>query len=190
VISTADFRKGLPILVEGIPYVIMDYTVQTPSARGAATLVRVRGRNVLTSALQDLTFKSGDRFEEPDLMKRKINFLYAEGDSFHFMDEESYEQFHLDRTTLGEAAKWLVEGVTLRSVVFEGRVIGIELPQFIEMEVVETGPGGRSDMASGKVTKPATLSNGTVIKVPVYLDAGERVLVDTGTGEFVKRVSK
>ena len=189
-ISTADFRKGLPILVEGIPYVIMDYTVQTPSARGAATLVRVRGRNVLTSALQDLTFKSGDRFEEPDLMKRKINFLYAEGDSFHFMDEESYEQFHLDRTTLGEAAKWLVEGVTLRSVVFEGRVIGIELPQFIEMEVVETGPGGRSDMASGKVTKPATLSNGTVIKVPVYLDAGERVLVDTGTGEFVKRVSK
>jgi len=190
VISTADFRKGLPILVEGIPYVIMDYTVQTPSARGAATLVRVRARNVLTSALQDLTFKSGDRFEEPDLMKRKINFLYAEGDSFHFMDEESYEQFHLDRTTLGEAAKWLVEGVTLRSVVFEGRVIGIELPQFIEMEVVETGPGGRSDMASGKVTKPATLSNGTVIKVPVYLDAGERVLVDTGTGEFVKRVSK
>jgi len=190
VISTADFRKGLPILVEGIPYVIMDYTVQTPSARGAATLVRVRARNVLTSALQDLTFKSGDRFEEPDLMKRKINFLYAEGDSFHFMDEESYEQFHLDRTTLSEAAKWLVEGVTLRSVVFEGRVIGIELPQFIEMEVVETGPGGRSDMASGKVTKPATLSNGTVIKVPVYLDAGERVLVDTGTGEFVKRVSK
>ena len=189
-ISTADFRKGLPILVEGIPYVIMDYTVQTPSARGAATLVRVRARNVLTSALQDLTFKSGDRFEEPDLMKRKINFLYAEGDSFHFMDEESYEQFHLDRTTLSEAAKWLVEGVTLRSVVFEGRVIGIELPQFIEMEVVETGPGGRSDMASGKVTKPATLSNGTVIKVPVYLDAGERVLVDTGTGEFVKRVSK
>jgi elongation factor P len=91
---------------------------------------------------------------------------------------------------LGEAAKWLIEGVTLRSVVFESRVIGIELPQFIEMDVVETGPGGRSDMASGKVTKPATLSNGTVIKVPVYLEAGERVMVDTGSGEFVKRVSK
>jgi elongation factor P len=190
VISTSDFRKGLPILVEGTPYVIMEYTVQTPSARGAATLVRVRARNVLNSALQDLTFKSGDRFEEPDLAKRKINFLYAEEDSFHFMDEESYEQFHLDKGMLGESTKWLVEGITLRSVVFEGRVIGIELPQFIEMEVVETGPGGRSDMASGKVTKPATLANGTVIKVPVYLDAGERVLVDTGTGEFVKRVSK
>jgi elongation factor P len=190
VIFTNDFRKGLPILVEGVPYVILEFTVQTPSARGAATLVRVRARNVLTSALQDLTFKSGDRFEEPDLVKRKINFMYAEGDDFHFMDEESYEQFHLGGETLGEAAKWLIEGVTLRSIVFEGKVIGIELPQFIEMDVVETGPGGRSDMASGKVTKPATLSNGTVIKVPVYLEAGERVMVDTGTGEFVKRVTK
>ena len=189
-IFTNDFRKGLPILVEGVPYVILEYSVQTPSARGAATLVRVRARNVLTSAVQDLTFKSGDRFEEPDLLKRKINFLYVEGDDFHFMDEESFEQFHLSREMLADAAKWLVEGITLRSVVFEGKVIGIELPQFIEMEVVETGPGGRSDMASGKVTKPATLANGTVIKVPVYLEAGERAMVDTTTGEFVKRVSK
>ena len=189
-ISTGDFRKGLPILVEGVPYIILEYTVQTPSARGAATLVRVRGRNVLTSALQDLTFKSGDRFEEPDLEKRKINFMYAADDDFHFMDEESYEQFHLRGDALGEAVKWLVEGVTLRSIVFEGKVIGIELPQFIEMDVVETGPGGRSDMASGKVMKPGTLANGTTIKVPVYLEAGERVMVDTGTGEFVKRVSK
>jgi elongation factor P len=190
VISTSDFRKGLPILVEGVPYVILEYTVQTPSARGAATLVRARARNVLTSALQDLTFKSGDRFEEPDLVKRKINFLYAEEDDFHFMDEESFEQFHLSRETLAETARWLAEGITLRSVVFEGKVIGVELPQFIEMEVVETGPGGRSDMASGKVTKPATLSNGTVIKVPVYLEAGVRVMVDTSTGEFVKRVAR
>lgn len=189
-IFTSDFRKGLPILVEGVPYVILEYTVQTPSARGAATLVRVRARNVLTASLQDLTFKSGDRFEEPDLLKRKINFLYAMEDEFHFMDEESYEQFHLDREMLGDVAKWLAEGTTLRSVVFEGRVIGVELPQFIELEVVETGPGGRSDMASGKVTKAATLSNGTVIKVPVYLEAGQRVMVDTTTGEFVKRVVK
>ena len=188
-IFTTDFRKGLPILVERVPYVILEFTVQTPSARGAATLVRVRARNVLTSGLQDLTFKSGDRFEEPDLVKRKINFMYAEGDEFHFMDEESYEQFHLGREMLGETAKWLIEGVTLRSVVFESRVIGIELPQFIEMDVVETGPGGRSDMASGKVTKPATLENGTSIRVPVYLEGGETVMVDTTTGEFVKRVS-
>jgi elongation factor P len=187
-ITTSDFKRGLAILVEGKPWVITDYTVQTPSARGAATLVRVKGRNVLTGQVLDMTFKSGDKFEEPDLEKRKIGFLYAEGDDFHFMDEQSFEQFHLGREALGEAVRWIREGVSLTSIVFEGRVSGIELPQFIEFDVVETGPGGRSDMASGKVTKPATLSNGAQIRVPVYLEPGERVLVDTTTGEFVKRV--
>lgn len=189
-LTTADFKKGLAILIEGEPYVIMDYTVQTPSARGSATLVRIKARNVITGQVFDRTFKAGDKFEEPDLERRKINFLYGEGDDFHFMDEESYEQFHLDRAALGDAARWLSEGITLRSIVFQGRVLGVELPQFVELEVVETGPGGRSDMASGKVTKPATLSNGTSIRVPVYLGAGERVLVDTTTGEFVKRASR
>ena len=189
-ITTGDFKRGRAILVEGQPFIIADYTVQTPSARGAATLVRVKARNALTGQLLDMTFKSGERFEKPDLERRKVNFLYADGDDFHFMDEESYEQFHLSKGDLGDAVVWLQEGVTLRSVVFEGRVVGVELPQFIEFEVVETGAGGRSDMASGKVTKSATLSNGTAIRVPVYLKAGERVLVDTTTGEFVKRAGR
>jgi len=189
-IATGDFKRGLAILVEGQPYVIMDYTVHTPSARGAATLVRVKGKNVLTGQALDMTFKSGDKFEEPDLERRRINFLYAEGDDFHFMDEESYDQFHLGREMLGEAVRYIREGITLRSVVFQGRVVGVELPQFVEFEVVETGPGGRSDMASGKVTKQATLSNGTTIRVPVYLEAGETVVVDTTTGEFVKRAGR
>ena len=188
-LTTADFRKGLAILVEGQPYLIMEYSVQTPSARGSATLVRIKGRNVITSQVLDMTFKSGEKFEEPDLERRKITFLYGDGDEFHFMDEQSFEQFHLDRETLQDTARWLREGITLRSVVFQGAVVGIELPQFVEMKVLETGPGGRSDMASGKVTKPATLENGTQIRVPVYLDGGETVMVDTTTGEFVRRVS-
>ena len=188
--TTSDFKRGLPILVEKQPFIIMDYSVQSPSARGAATLVRVKGRNVLTGQALEMTFKSGDKFEEPDLERRKINFLYADGDDLHFMDEESYEQFHLGRDDLGDAVRWIKEGVTLTSIVFEGRVAGVEVPQFIEFEVVETGPGGRSDMASGKVTKSATLSNGTEIRVPVYLGAGEKVLVDTTTGEFVKRAGR
>jgi elongation factor P len=188
-ILTSDFKRGLAILVEGKPFVIMDYSVQTPSARGAATLVRVKGRNVLTGQVLDMTFKSGEKFEVPDLERRKIGFLYAEGDDFHFMDEVSFEQFHLNRDMLGDNVQWLREGVSLTSVVFEGRVVGVEVPQFVEFEVTETGPGGRSDMASGKVTKPATLSNGTQIRVPVYLEAGESVMVDTTTGEFVRRVS-
>ena len=188
-LTTADFRKGLAILVEGQPYLIMEYSVQTPSARGSATLVRIKGRNVITGQVLDMTFKSGEKFEEPDLERRKITFLYGDGDEFHFMDEQSFEQFHLDRETLQETARWLREGITLRSVVFQGAVVGIELPQFVEMKVLETGPGGRSDMASGKVTKPATLENGTQIRVPVYLQADETVMVDTTTGEFVKRVA-
>src|SRR5262249_29835436 len=177
------------ILVEGQPFIIMEYTVQTPSARGSATLVRIKGRNVITGQVLDMTFKSGEKFEEPDLERRRINFLYADGDESHFMDEESFEQFHLDRKGLGETVKWLREGITLRSIVFSGRVVGVELPQFVEMKVVETGPGGRSDMASGKVTKPATLENGTQIRVPVYLEADETVMVRTTTGEFVRRVA-
>jgi len=189
-ISTGDFKKGLSLLVEGKPFVIMDYTVQTPSARGAATLVRVRARNVITGQVLDMTFKAGEKFEEPDLERRKINYLYSEGETYHFMDEESYEQFQLESEALGDAARWLIEGITLRSVVFGGKVVGVELPQFVEMEVIETGPGGRSDMASGKVTKTAKLANGTEIRVPSYLGAGERVLVDTMTGEFVRRAGK
>jgi elongation factor P len=188
-IVTSDFKRGLAILVEGKPFIITEYSVQTPSARGAATLVRVKARSVLTGQVQDMTFKAGEKFGEPDLERRKIGFLYAEGDDFHFMDEQSFEQFHLNREGLGGDVRWLREGISLTSIVFEGKVIGIEVPQFVEFEVIETGPGGRSDMASGKVTKSAILSNQTQIRVPVYLEAGETVLVDTTTGEFVKRVS-
>ena len=189
-LTTADFKKGLAILVEGQPYVIMDYSVQTPSARGSATLVRAKARQVITGQVFDMTFKAGEKFAEPDLQRRKSTFLYVGGDDFHFMDEDSYEQFHMERDALGEAARWLREGITLRSIVFEGRVVGVELPQFVEMKVSETGPGGRSDMASGKVTKSALLENGTSIRVPVYLEAGETVVVDTTTGEFVKRAGR
>jgi elongation factor P len=189
-ITTADFKRGLAILVEGQPYVITEYSVQTPSARGASTLVRLKGKNVITGQVLDMTFKAGEKFEEPDLERRRINFLYAEGEDFHFMDEESYEQFHLGKDLLGDAVRFIREGITLRSIVFQGRVTGVELPQFVEFEVVETGPGGRSDMASGKVTKQATLSNGTTVRVPVYLEAGETVVIDTTTGEFVKRAGR
>jgi elongation factor P len=189
VIVTSDFKRGLAILVEGKPYVITDFSVQTPSARGAATLVRVKARNVLTGQVLDMTFKSGDKFDEPDLEFRKTSFLYADGDEYHFMDETTYEQFHLAAEAIGDDVRWLKDGVSVRAVVFDGRCYGIELPQFVECEGPETGPGGRSDMASGKVTKPATLSNGTEIRVPVYLEAGETVMVDTTTGEFVRRVS-
>jgi len=188
-ISTADVKKGARILVAGDPYEVMDYTVSTPTARGSATLVRTKIRNLLTGAVFDRTYKSGEKFEPPDIQLRPVQFLYRDGEDCHFMDTESYDQFHLSGEKLGDQAHWLTDGVMVRSLLFNGRVTGIELPQFMEFEIAETEPAVRGDTASGRVMKDATIATGAVVKVPLYMEAGERILVATATGEFVKRIS-
>jgi len=188
-LTTSDFKKGLRILIEREPYEVMDYTVQSPTARGSATLVRTKVRNILTGSVFDKTFKSGEKFEEPDLVMRTVQFLYRDGSDFHFMDMESYEQFHLTEDHLGDQGRWLSDGASLRSVLFNGAVSGIELPQFMEFEIESTEPAVRGDTASGRVMKDAVLPTGAVVKVPLYMEAGERILVSTESGEFVKRVS-
>ena len=188
-LTTGDFKKGLRILIDRAPFELMEYTFQTPSARGSATLVKAKVRNILTGAVFDRTFKSGEKFDEPDLQLRPIQFLYRDGTDFHFMDNESYEQFHLRDEQVGDQARWLADGATLRSVIFNGSVAGIEMPQFMELEIMETEPAVRGDTASGRVMKDAKLATGAVVKVPLYMDAGERILVSTETGDFVKRVS-
>ena len=188
-LSTGDFKKGLKILIDRAPFEVMDYTVQSPSARGSATLYKTKVRNILTGAVFDRTFKSGDKFDEPDLQLRPIQFLYRDGTDLHFMDNESYEQFHLAERQVGDQSRWLADGSTLRSVIFNGNVAGIELPQFMEFQIVNTEPAVRGDTASGRVMKDAGISTGAVVKVPLYMEAGERILVATETGEFVKRIS-
>lgn len=189
-LTTGDFKKGLRLEIEGAPYVILDYTVQSPTARGSSTLVKAKVRNILTGAVFDKTFKSGERFEEPDLEMRQVQFLYKEGDDYHFMDTGSYEQFHLTDEKLGDQARWLTTNGTLRSMLYRGNLIGVELPQFVELVVVEVEPSAKSDTASGNQTKAATLETGAVIRVPIYLKQGETVEVETETGRFVKRVSR
>lgn len=186
-ITTADFKKGLRFLVEGEPYMLMDYTVQSPSARGSATLVRTKIRNILTGAVFDRTFKSGEKFEEADVETRTVQFLFSSGDEFTFMDTASYDQFTLDRSRLGDAPDYMVDGCTLRSMLFNGNVVGVELPQFVEIEVSEVEPSAKTDTASGSATKMATLVTGARIRVPLYLKEGESVEVETATGRFVRR---
>ncbi len=188
-LGTSEFKKGLRILIDREPYEVMDYTVQSPTARGSATLVRTKLRNILSGAVFDRTFKAGEKFEEPDLVQRSIQFLYRDGTDLHFMDLESYEQFHLGQDNLGDQAQWLTDGASLRSIVFNGSVAGIELPQFMEFDIEATEPAVRGDTASGRVMKDATLATGAIVKVPLYMEAGERILVSTQTGEFVRRVS-
>ena len=189
-LTTSDFKRGARILVDGNPFEIIEFTLQSPTARGSSTLVRTKIRNILTGAVFDRTFKSGEKFVEPDVELRPIQFLYRDGDDLHFMDQSSFEQFHLHAEKLGRAPEFLADGSSLRSLSFNGAVAGIEMPQFVEMDIVETEPAVRGDTASGKVMKDATLTTGATVKVPLYVESGERVLVATATGDFVRRVQK
>ncbi len=189
-LTTSDFRKGLRVLLDGEPYTLLDVQVQMPSARGANTLVKIKARNVLTGQMTDRTFKAGEKFEEPDLAFRSARMLYRDGREFHFMDEASYEQFSLTEEDLGPQAVWLSEELEVRAIQFNGRVVGIELPQFVTCRVESVEAGSRGDTAAGKVLKNAVLANGVTARVPLYITAGEVIRVDTGTGEFVERASR
>jgi elongation factor P len=186
-LSTSDFKRGLRILVDGEPYTVEDYTVQTPSARGAATLVRAKLRSILSGALLDRTFKSGEKFEEPDVSFLQVQYLYDDGDAHHFMDQTSYDQHQLSHADLAGDAPWLVDGMQLYAVFYNGRMVGVNLPQHVEAEVAMAGAGSRTDTASGRNLKDATLTNGVQIKVPLFVETGERVVVDPRTREFVRR---
>lgn len=186
-LSTGDFKRGLRILVDGDPWVILDVFVQTPSARGASSLTKVKLRNLRTGQFQDRTFRGGDRVEEPNVELRGVQFLYRDGDAFHFMDSQSYEQFSLSADDLGEAAQYLKDGLGgIRSVVFNERVLSIDLPNTVVLQVVDTAPPMKGATATAQ-TKSATLETGLVIQVPSYLESGELVQVDTRDARFVAR---
>ena len=189
-ISTTDFKRGARILVDAEPYQIEDYQVQTPSARGAATLVRCKLRHVVSGSLLDRTFKSGEKFEEPDVAFRQVQFLYGDGESSHFMELASYEQFAIPNERIEDMVPWLTDGLNLNAVYWNGNVAGISLPQYVEAEVDMAAGGSKSDMASGKNMKDASLTNGLTIKVPLFIESGERVVVDPKTLEFIRRAAK
>ena len=186
-LSTGDFKRGVRVLVDGHPYTIEEYSVQTPSARGAATLVRTKLRSVLDGTLIEKTFKSGEKFEEPDVSFRQVQYLYDDGEARHFMDQQSFEQHQLRDDELADEAPWLTDGMQVYAVFYNGRMVGLNLPPHVECEIAMAGAGSRTDTASGKNLKEATLTNGVQIKVPLFVEIGERVLVDPRTREFVRR---
>jgi len=187
VISTGDFKRGLRILVEGDPYVILDVHVQSPSARGASSLSKLKVRNLRTGQVLDKTFRGGDKIDEPDLELRPVQFLYKDDAGFHFMDAQSYDQFTLSAGDLGDASGYLRDGLDgIRSVVFNGKVISVDLPQTVVLRVTDTQPAMKGATAQAQ-TKPATLETGLIIQVPSYLESDELVLVDTREGRFMSR---
>jgi len=185
VISTAEFRNGARIELDGDPYFIVEFQHVKPGKGGA--FVRTKLKNLKNGNVIDRTFRSGERLAEPNLEEREMQFLYAAGDSYTFMDTESFEQFTFEKKYLGENVDLLKENTVSKVLIFEQVPISLELPIFIELKVVETDPGIRGDTASGG-NKPAVVETGAVVKVPLYLEAGEIIKIDTRTREYVERV--
>jgi len=183
--ATSEFRKGLKIELEGEPYIIVDFQHVKPGKGGA--FVRTKLKSLVTGNVIDRTYRSGEKVDTPDLEEKTMQYLYREGDAYHFMDTESYEQLVLTGNQLGNNSKFLQENVEIKIVLHNGKPIGVELPTFVELKIVQTDPGLKGDTAAGG-TKPAKLETGAVIQVPLFLNEGDAIKVNTETGAYIERV--
>ena len=184
-VSTAEFRKGLRIMFDGNPYTIVDFQHVKPGKGGA--FVRTKLKHMRLGKVIDNTFRSGEKVELVDFEEKHMQFLYKD-DRYHFMDTESYEQLSLSPDELGDARDYLKENTEVDVLYIEGAPAGVELPNFVELAIATTDPGVRGDTAQGG-TKPATLETGAVVQVPLFLNGGDVVKVDTRTGEYLGRVA-
>ncbi len=184
-ISTGELRKGVVIDLDGELWQILDYH-HIKMGRGSAQ-VRIKLRNIKKGTTIERSFQAGDRWPRVQLDRRPVQFLYRDGDEFHFMELESYEQFHLTAEQLGDAVHYLKDGMTLDRTSYQGETIGVELPVTVDLVVTETEPGFAGDTQTG-ARKPATTETGLVVQVPIFVSEGDTIRVDTRTGEYQTRV--
>ena len=185
-VSTADFRKGLKIELNGEPFLMVDFQHVKPGKGGA--FVRTRLKSLISGNVIDKTFRSGEKVETPDLEERAMQYLYPDGDSFVFMDNETYEQLIINKDAMGNATEFLKENTNVNILFHNQKPIGVELPNFVELEVVKTDPGIKGDTASGG-SKPATLETGAIVQVPLFIKEGDILKIDTRDGSYIERVS-
>jgi elongation factor P len=176
--------------LENAPYACLDSDITTPTARGGQTLVRLKMRNLLTSAVFEKTFKASDKFKEPDLQLVSASYLYSDGEGSHFLDQESYETLTLDDGMMGNALDFLTEGALIQLHKYNGNPIGLQLPMFVDLNVTYAEPAARGDSSSGSGTKIAKLETGLELRVPPFIKEGEKVRVSTENGEFSGRADK
>jgi elongation factor P len=184
VIDVNDLRKGVTFEFDGNLYKVLEYSHNKPG-RGNAT-IRTKLRNLRTGGVLERTFTSGERVSDIRLDHHIVQYLYSDGDLFHFMDTETYEQFFLPEAQMGDAGTYLKEEMVVTIVSHRGSPLDVVLPTFVELAVAETDPGLRGDTASGG-SKPATLETGAVIQVPLFINVGDRLRVDTRTGTYIER---
>ena len=185
-IEAIDLKRKMFFEHDGAPFHCLDVEISKPTARGGQTLVRIKMRNLLTRAVFDRTFKAGDKFGDPDLVMVSATYLYADGDGFHFMDQESFETLTLGAAVLGDDRKLLVDNLPVQVHRYNGQPIGLQFPPHVELVITSTEPAVRGDTATG-ATKSATLETGLEIRVPLFIKEGERVKVHTETLEFAGR---
>ena len=183
-IDAIDVKRRTRFEIDNTPFCCLEVEVNTPTARGGQTLVRLKIRNLITNAVFERTFKAGEKFREPDLQTVPASYLYSDSDGSYFLDQESYETLTLADDVIGNARDFLIDGGMVYLLKYNGNPIGLELPPFVELAVASTEPGVRGDSSSGSVTKPATLETGLEIRVPLFIKEGEKVKVSTESRGF------
>ena len=183
-ITAGDFRNGVTFEMDGSVYSIIEFQHVKPG-KGAA-FVRVKMKNVVTGAVTETSFNPTAKFEEAFVERREMQYLYNEGDLYYFMDNETYEQIPISKDTLGDDFRFVKENENVKVLSYKGSVFAVEPPLFVELEITETEPGVKGNTATN-VLKPATVETGAVVKVPIFIEQGERIQIDTRTGEYLGR---
>lgn len=186
-VSTNEFKSGMKVEVEGQPYNIVSNEFVKPGKGQAFNRVRIK--HLLTGRVIERTFKSGEKLELADIVETQMRMLYKEADGVVFMDENTFEQITIPNENIGDNTKWLIEDMMYDILIYKGNPVSVEPPTFMELKITETAPGDRGNTASGRVLKPATLETGATVQVPIFVVEGEKVKIDTRTGEYVSRVS-
>jgi len=184
-VTTAQFKNGMCILHDGKRWVIIDFQHVKPGKGGA--FVRTKLKELKSGRVVEYTFRAGEKFDDVRIENKKMQYLYNDGDKFYFMDNGSYEQVELAAEFVGEQSKWLKENDEVEIMTADGEYMGVEPPMFVELEVTETDPGFKGDTVQGG-TKSATLETGAVIQVPMFINTGEKLRVDTRDGRYITRV--
>jgi len=182
-----ELKRKLLITVDGQPYLVLDVFFASPTARGGATMVRTRLRHLLNGAVLEKSFRSSEKFAEPDVELAPASYLYNDAQGFHFMDEKSYDQFMFSAEAVDSDRGYLKEGISLQVLKYNGEPVSLQFPQFVELAVTATELGLRGDTAAGGATKVATLETGIEVRVPLFIKEGEIVRVNTQTGEVAGR---
>jgi elongation factor P len=185
--DTSDIRKGLKIMVDDQPYAVIDFQFVKPGKGQAFTRVKIK--NMATGAVLERTYKSGEKLEAADVEERQLQYIYPEGSDFVFMDAGTGEQLTVSGDKIGDDSRWLSDGMNVDVTLFKGQPIGLSMPSHVVLQIVNSEPGIKGDTASG-ATKPATVSTGATVNVPLFVQEGEWIKIDTRDGSYLERVNR